>query len=61
MPWRTNNVMDLKMEFVRKALQPGVNFRALCRETGISPKTDYKWQERFISQGRAGLHDAPAA
>lgn len=58
MPWRTNNVMDLKMEFVRKALQPGANFRALCRETGISPKTGYKWQQRFLAQGRTGLHEA---
>jgi putative transposase len=57
MPWRTNNVMDLKMEFVRKALQPGTNFRALCREAGISPKTGYKWKERFLGQGRTGLHD----
>lgn len=58
MPWRTTNIMDLRMEFVRKALQPGVNFRALCRDTGISPKTGYKWQERFMTEGRAGLRDA---
>ena len=57
MPWRTNNVMDLKMEFIRKALQPGVNFRALCRETGISPKTGYKWSQRFLAEGRTGLYE----
>jgi putative transposase len=57
MPWKTPNIMDLRMKFVRQALQPGVNFRALCRETGISPKTGYKWQERFLAEGKAGLND----
>ena len=58
MPWKTQDVMNLRMEFVIKALQPGANFRALCREAGISPKTGYKWQERFLDEGKAGLADA---
>jgi putative transposase len=33
------------------------NFRELCREYGISPKTGYKWRERFIRQGLSGLED----
>jgi putative transposase len=57
MPWKTRNVMDLKSLFVRRSLQPGANFRALCRETGISPKTGYKWQKRFLTDGRVGLAD----
>lgn len=57
MPWRTQQVMDLRMEFVRKAMQAGVNFRALCRETGISPKTGYKWKRRFEAEGKSGLCD----
>ena len=59
MPWRTNNVMDLRLEFVFRTLQPGANFRALCRETGISRKTGYKWQQRFLAGGLGGLTDAP--
>jgi putative transposase len=58
MPWKTQQVMDLKMEFVRRALQPEVNLRALCREMGISAKTGYKWQQRFLAAGKAGLQDA---
>jgi transposase InsO family protein len=58
MPWKTQDVMDLRMEFVIKALQPGANIRALCREAGISPKTGYKWQERFLAEGKSGLADA---
>ena len=33
------------------------NFRELCREYGISAKTGYKWRERFIAHGVAGLSD----
>jgi transposase InsO family protein len=50
--------MDLKMEFVLKSLQPGANIRALCREMNISPKTGYKWQQRFLAEGKVGLCDA---
>jgi len=31
------------------------NFRALCGEYGISAKTGYKWQRRFLEQGLAGM------
>ena len=44
------------MEFALKALVHP-NFRELCREYGISAKTGYKWRERFVQQGLAGLHD----
>ncbi len=33
------------------------NFRELCREYGISAKTGYKWRERFVQHGLAGLND----
>jgi len=58
MPWKTPNVMDLRMQFVCKSLQRGVNLRALCREMGISAKTGYKWRERFLAEGKAGLIDS---
>ena len=31
------------------------NFRELCREYEISPKTGYKWRERFLEYGLSGL------
>jgi putative transposase len=48
--------MDQRLEFALKALRSG-NFRELCQEYGISAKTGYKWQERFLKKGIEGLAD----
>lgn len=48
--------MNQRMEFALKALQTD-NFRALCREYGISTKVGYKWRGRFVAEGVAGLRD----
>jgi len=49
--------MNLRTEFVLRALQEELPFSTLCQEYGISPKTGYKWKERFVQQGLCGLHD----
>src|SRR5580692_1916972 len=54
MPWKKNEPMDQRIEFAMKALRTD-NFRALCAEYGISAKTGYKWQRRFLEQGLAGM------
>src|SRR5215831_12167249 len=54
MPWKKNEPMELRIEFCCKALRGG-NFRALCREYGISAKTGYKWQQRFLREGAGGM------
>jgi transposase InsO family protein len=46
--------MNLRTEFALKALGT-CNFRALCREYGISAKTGYKWKERFLENGLGGM------
>ncbi|MEO0415612.1 MAG: IS481 family transposase, partial [Verrucomicrobiota bacterium] len=46
--------MDQRIEFAMKAVNCS-NFRGLCREYGISPKTGYKWRERFIESGVEGM------
>ena len=46
--------MDLRIEFAMKALRTD-NFRGLCAEYGISAKTGYKWHERFLREGLAGM------
>jgi transposase len=48
--------MNQRTEFALRAVQ-SENFRELCREFGISPKTGYKWKERFIAEGLYGLKD----
>ena len=56
MPWSEVSVMDLRLEFVMLAEQPGANVSALCRRFGISRKTGYKWLSRAGS-GPAALSD----
>ena len=46
--------MQERIEFGLKALG-AVNFRTLCQEYGISPKTGYKWKERFLRDGIRGM------
>jgi transposase InsO family protein len=48
--------MEQRIEFGLKAMQT-LNFRALCREYGISAKTGYKWKERFLREGLAGMEE----
>jgi len=45
------------MEFVLRTYDPSVVFQDLCDEYGISPKTGYKWKQRFEEDGFEGLHD----
>src|SRR6187549_3278286 len=56
MPWVTENLMNKRTEFAMKALQTD-NFRALCREYGISPRVGYKWRDRFIAEGFGGMSE----
>ena len=48
--------MEERVEFVLRA-QRTENFRALCQEYGISTKTGYKWQERFLRLGLGGMEE----
>src|SRR5687768_1256566 len=54
MPWKETDAMKERSEFVLRAMETD-NFRELCREYGISPKTGYKWKERFLAEGLAGM------
>ena len=56
MPWREVSVMDQRREFVRLAMQEGVNRRELCRRFGVSPDVGYKWLARQRA-GDVGLAD----
>jgi putative transposase len=54
MPWQNKEPMDIRIEFAMKAMRTD-NFRALCAEYGISTKTGYKWQQRFLECGIDGM------
>lgn len=47
--------MQEKLKFVYKALAQSEDFSQLCREFAISTKTGYKWRDRFLKKGIAGL------
>jgi len=57
MPWKEANALKLRSDFIRRALREEMPFAQLCREYGISTKTGYKWKERFLCDGMAGLAD----
>jgi transposase InsO family protein len=59
MPWRETDTVSMRLEFVRLASQPTANVRELCRRFEISPKTGYKWLDRYAQAGddAASLQD----
>jgi putative transposase len=56
MPWKKSGAMEQRTEFALRAMQT-LNFRALCQQYGITPKTGYKWRERFWRKGLAGMEE----
>ncbi len=57
MSWKECVVEQQRERFVLRALAPGANIAALCREFGISRKTGYKWLKRYRERGLYGLQD----
>ena len=57
MPFKGVDVMDVKQEFVLRSLGDRGVFTELCREYSISTKTGYKWLQRFLEEGYAGLEE----
>lgn len=51
MPWRTESVMDQRVEFVLRARRGEETIAALCREYEISRPTGYLWLQRYQSVG----------
>ena len=61
MPWKETNAMKEKRPFIDAMLKQNRPFRELCREWGISEKNGYKWRNRFLEQGYAGLAEESRA
>ena len=57
MPWRTESVMDQRVEFVIRARRQEETITALCREFEISRPTGYLWLQRHQQAGVMGLCD----
>jgi putative transposase len=57
MPWKESSPMDQKTQFIADYLRDMLSVSELCDLYGISRKTAYKWIERYVRQGPAGLED----
>ena len=51
MAWRTESVMDQRVEFVLRARKAEETIAALCREYEISRSTGYLWLQRYREAG----------
>lgn len=49
MPWQETDAMEQRRIFVAQALDPTRrrNMTQLCKQYGVSPKTGYKWLQRY--------------
>ena len=63
MNWRIATMQEERLKFVLEALDSKhkQTFRHLCNKYNISPKTGYKWLNRFIRDGEKGLQDLSKA
>jgi transposase InsO family protein len=57
MPWKEQNLMSLKREFVSELLKKDIPVSVLCQRYQISRKTAYKWLKRYQEAGLAGLNE----
>ena len=57
MPWKKNSDWEQRWGFVDLFLRAKTGLAELCRRSGISRKTAYKWIARFKEAGRRGLRD----
>jgi transposase InsO family protein len=51
MPWKSESVMDQRIEFIVRAKKKEGTFRELCREFEISRPTGYLWLNRYEEIG----------
>lgn len=57
MPWKVDRLETQRGRFVIRALEPGANISALCRDAGITRPTGYKWIARYKECGISALED----
>ena len=55
MPWQECSELSKRQEFVALAMSGETSMTELCNRFGISRKTGYKWKNRFVENGDAGL------
>src|SRR5213592_661756 len=59
MPWRDASPMDQRTQFIADHLRDALPISELCELYGVSRKTGYKWIDRYVRHGPAGLEERP--
>jgi len=57
MPWSETSPMDQRVQFIADYLRDTLSVFELCDLYHISRKTAYKWIDRYLRQGPAGLEE----
>ena len=57
MPWSATSPMDQRTQFIADYLRDTLTITELCDLYGVSRKTGYKWIERYLRAGPAGLEE----
>jgi putative transposase len=57
MPWSQTSPMDQRTQFIADYLRETLSIVELCDLYGVSRKTGYKWIDRYLRQGPAGLEE----
>jgi len=57
MPWSQTSPMDQRTQFIADYLREVLSVTELCDLYGIARKTAYKWIDRYLRQGPAGLEE----
>ena len=57
MPWKEASPMDQRTQFIADHLRDVLSITELCAMYGITRKTGYKWIDRYLRQGPAGLEE----
>ena len=57
MPWRDTSPMDQRTQFIADHLRDALSITELCALYGVSRKTGYKWIDRYLRHGPAGLEE----
>ena len=57
MPWRETSPMDQKTQFIGDYLRESLSITELCELYRISRKSGYKWIDRYLREGPAGLDE----
>lgn len=57
MPWSQTSPMDQRTQFIADYLRDSLSITEICQLYEVSRKTGYKWIERYLRRGPAGLEE----